>query len=235
MFPYRRRRFTVPAPLSDRGFKGSSQNDEAGIINAIFGAIPPRRRFFVEFGIGPRVGDATYSSGLEGNCVDLRTAGWDGLFMDAGVHPPHFEVFQETVTPDNINTLLLKYQVPNDLSVFSIDVDGQDIWIWRAVEAQPELVIIEYNPIHGPNASVTVPLDPNFRWDGTSYYGASLCALNKVGREKGYRLVYANWVNAFFVLDRLIANKEDFNYERLYRHHPGYHLPDPLQRPYVPI
>jgi hypothetical protein len=235
MFPFRRRRFIVPAPLSDRGFKGSSQNDEAGIISAIFAAVPPRRKFFVEFGIGPRANDPTYSFGLEGNCVDLRAEGWDGLFMDAGIHPPHFKVCREIVTPDNIHPLLHKYRVPNDFSVLSIDVDGQDIWIWKAVNAQPELVIIEYNPIHRPEASVSVPLDPNFRWDGTNYYGASLCALNKVGREKGYRLVYANWVNAFFVLDRLIANKGDFNYEQLYRYHPGYHSPDSLQRAYVPI
>jgi hypothetical protein len=235
MFSFRRRCFTLPAPLSNRAVKGSSQNDEAGIISAIFEAIPARRRFFVEFGIGPRPDDPTYSLGLEGNCVDLRTAGWKGLFMDAGVHPPHLAVHQEIVTPENINSLLRKYSVPKDFSVLSIDVDGQDIWIWKAIKVQPEVVIIEYNPIHGPNESVAVPLDPNFRWDGTSYYGASLCALNKVGNEKGYCLVHTNWVNAFFVRECLIANKSDFSYEQLYRRHPGYHISDSLRRSYVPI
>lgn len=123
MFLFRRRSFTLPAPLSTRAYKGSAQNDEAGIISAIFEAIPPRRKFFVEFGIGPRPGDATYSFGLEGNCVDLKAAGWEGLFMDAGVHPPHFGVRQETITPENINLLLRKYRVPKDFSVLSIDVD----------------------------------------------------------------------------------------------------------------
>jgi hypothetical protein len=237
MFSFRRRCFTLLAPLSDRAFKGSSQNDEAGIISAIFEAIPPRRRFFVEFGIGPRADDPTYRLGLEGNCVDLKAAGWEGLFMDAGVHPPHFGVRQETVTPENINSLFRKYQVPKDFSVLSIDVDGQDIWIWKAIKARPEVLIIEYNPIHGPSESVAVPRDPNFRWDGTNYYGASLGAVNKVGKEKGYLLVYANQVNAIFVLDSLIANGNDFSYDELYRHAPYHppHPPDPLQRAYISI
>jgi hypothetical protein len=226
----------LPAPLSERAAKGSSQNDEWGIIAAILEVIVPRRRFFVEFGVGPRPDDATYSLGLEGNCVDLRAAGWDGLFMDAGVHPSHLGVRQETVTVGNINSLLHKYRVPKDFSVLSIDVDGQDIWIWKALKARPQLVIIEYNPTHGPDESVAVPLNPNFKWDGTNYYGASLAALNKVGKAKGYRLVCANWVNAFFVMDSLIANKSSFNYEELYRRAPaGHHSPDPLQRVYVSI
>ena len=236
MFSFRRRQFVMPAPLSERAAKGSSQNDEWGIIAAILEVIQPTRRFFVEFGVGPRYDDPTYSLGLEGNCVDLKAAGWEGLFMDAGVHPPHLGVREEVVTADNINLLLHKYRVPRDFSVLSIDVDGQDIWIWKALKARPELVIIEYNPTHGPNESVAVPFNPNFKWDCTNYYGASLAALNKIGRKKGYRLVCVNWVNAFFVLDCLIANKSSFNYEELYRRHSmGHHSPDPLQRAYVSV
>ena len=235
MFSFRRRSFTLPAPLSEHACRGSSQTDESGIISAILEAIRPRHRFFVEFGIGARADDPTYSLGLEGNCVDLKAAGWEGLFMDTGVHPAHLGVCQETVTAENINSLLRKYRVPKDFSVLSIDVDGQDIWIWRALKARPELVVIEYNPIHGPAESVAVPFNPNFRWDGTDYYGASLAALNKVGKAKVYRLVCTNWVNAFFVLDNLIANKSSFNYEELFKRHPGYQKPDSLQRTYVPI
>lgn len=157
--------------------------------------------------------------------------------MEARVHPPNFGVHQETVTPENINSLLRKYRVPKDLSVLSIDVDGQDIWIWKAIKVRPEVLIIEYNPIHGPSESVAVPRDPNFRWDGTNYYGASLGAVDKIGKDKGYLLVYANQVNAIFVLDRLIANKSDFRYDEIYRrapHHPP-HAPDPLQRSYISI
>jgi hypothetical protein len=63
MFSFRRRRFTIPAPLSNHACKGSSQTDEAGVISAIFGAITPRRRFFVEFRIGPGPGDPTCTRG----------------------------------------------------------------------------------------------------------------------------------------------------------------------------
>lgn len=89
------------------------------------------------------------------------------------------------------------------------------MWIWKAVEAQPAVLIIEYNPIHGPNESVAVPRDPNFRWDGTNYYGASLCAVNKIGKGRGYQLVYANQVNAIFVLDSL-TQLPQFGFEQLF-------------------
>jgi hypothetical protein len=47
------------------------------------------------------------------------------------------------------------------------------------------------------------------QWDGTSYAGASLEALVKLGREKGYRLVGCSFsgANAFFVRDDLGEGK----------------------------
>ena len=51
--------------------------------------------------------------------------------------------------------------------------------------------------------------DPEFRWDGTDYFGASLLALSKLGREKGYTLVGCDsmGVNSFFVDDELIPGR----------------------------
>ena len=207
-----------------------SQNGEDGVIETIFSAIPPSNRFFVEFGVGPRKrGD--YSRGLEGNCVLLKRRGWAGLFMDGGRHPPVFRVQQEFITADNVNELFRKYAVPEDLAIVSIDVDGQDYWIWKALEYRPQVVVIEFNPIFGPNQSLVMPYQPDFVWDSTQYFGASLRALSNLGRSKGYRLVFANPVNAFFVLETYLQNREDFQFERLFVQ-ASYHRPDPYGRPY---
>jgi hypothetical protein len=87
-----------------------------------------------------------------------------------------------------------------------IDVDGNDYWIWRALEAfRPRVVVIEYNGDLDPTVPKVMPYAPGWRWDHTSGYGASLAALEALGADKGYRLVHTELagVNAFFVRDEL--------------------------------
>ncbi len=205
--------YRLPPNLKDFGAKHQSQTDEDGIIEAIFAHIPPRSRHFVEFGIGPNYLDPTYTQGLEGNCVRLRDQfGWTGLFMDGGQHPAEFDIKCEFVKPTNINSLLRKYSTPLDVDIISIDVDGQDFWILMAIDYQPTLFIVEYNPnFFELYQKVTVPFDEGFRWDHSKYYGASLGGMSALAKDKGYKLVYANGVNAFFVRESMIANPEDFN------------------------
>lgn len=230
---FRRRRFKMPE-LAPFEHKISSQFGEDGIIKAIFDVIPVRTRYFVEFGIGPNWLDQEYKNGLEGNCVELQRRGWKGLFMDVGVHPAHYGIRTEFITPDNINALLTKYDVPRDVDIISIDVDGQDWWIWQALTYRPSLIVIEYNGHKSISESVSVPLDPQFRWDGTDFYGASLLALNKLAVRKGYTLVFANSVNAFFVLSSVLSNAAQFKYEKLYRP-ANNHERDPQARPFANI
>jgi hypothetical protein len=223
------------SPLAPFGKKIYSQNDEDGIIQAIFEDIPPRSKFFVEFGIGPNWLDHEYANGLEGNCVLLREQGWNGLFMDGGNHPAHFNIEKEFITPFNINSLLRKYNTPEDVDIVSIDVDGQDLWVWMALDYRPTLVIIELNPnFRFLHESVTVGFDPKFRWDGTKYYGASLGALVNIGRDKGYKLVYANATNAFFVREDLIENPGDFHEDSL-KQFLDQHNYDHFSRPWVSV
>jgi hypothetical protein len=223
------------SPLKNYGSKTHSQNDEDGIIRAIFEDIPPRSRFFVEFGIGPNWLDKEYVNGLEGNCVLLREQGWKGILMDGGAHPDKYRVDREFITPLNVNSLFRKYNVPDDVDIVSIDVDGQDYWIWMALIYSPTLVIIEMNPnFRTLHEALTVPFDTQFRWDGSKYYGASLGALIRLGREKGYKLVYANGVNAFFVRCDVLENAQDFVDDELLVF-VDQHQYDQFRRPWVSV
>lgn len=208
--------FRLRSPLKSCGSKTHSENDEDGIIQAIFSDIQPRSQYFVEFGIGPNWQDPEYTRGIEGNCVLLRNSGWQGLFMDGAHHPEQHGIRSEHVTALNINGLLRKYGVPEDVDIISIDVDSQDFWIWMACYYRPTLYIVEYNPNFPQlRQSMTMVFDPAHQWDGTKYYGASLGAMVKLGTDKGYKLVYANGVNAFFVRSDMLANPEDFGDEDL--------------------
>lgn len=208
--------FRLRSPLEPNASKTHSQNEEDGIIEAIFSDIPPRSRHFVEFGIGPNWQDPEYTRGIEGNCVLLRNKGWRGLFMDGGSHPEQYGIQCEHITALNINALLRKYAVPEAVDIISIDVDSQDFWIWMACYYRPTLYILEYNAnfpmLH---QSMSIVFDQTHRWDGTKYYGASLGAMVKLGTDKGYKLVHANGVNAFFVRSDMLANPEDFRDEDL--------------------
>ena len=69
-------------------------------------------------------------------------------------------------------------------------------------------MVIEYNSFFGPNISATIKYNPKFSWDhynNKPYYGASLKALEKLGKKKKYSLVGVdkNGVNAFFIRNDL--------------------------------
>ena len=96
--------------------------------------------------------------------------------------------------------------------MLSIDIDGNDLWVWRAISViRPRVVVIEYNAGLGPHRSLSVRYDPQFErfryHESGIYHGASLAAMAAVGREKGFALIgcESHGVNAFFVHRSLLA------------------------------
>ena len=193
-------------------FQIYSQNGEDGILLGILSRLAAPPKSFVEIGV---------EDGLECNTAILGfVLGWDGRMVEgepfraaaaqrlvermlAG-KSNRIEVRQVFATAENVDQLAGS----GPLGVLSIDVDGMDYWLWKAISGtRPEVVIIEYNASLGPDRAVTVPYDPAFsafRAHPSGYYhGASLAALEKLGRAKGYSLVAVDsaGVNAFFVHD----------------------------------
>ena len=120
-------------------------------------------------------------------------------------------VHHEWITKDNIENVLMEASIPDSVDLLSIDIDGNDYWIWERIDRiKPRVVIIEYNASFGNNRSVTVPYDPEFdrfkKHKSGYYHGASLNAMEKLGHKKGYSLVCcdSNGVNAFFIQRQLI-------------------------------
>ena len=209
-----------------------SQFGEDGVIERIFACIGTSHRFFVDFGA---------RDGLENsNTARLRLEeGWTGLLMEGDPAYASDLIVPAHVTTENVEELFAAHGVPERFDLLSIDIDGGDYWVWKAIERyQPRVVVIEYNIFFGLQHSKTVPYDPSRVWDETPYHGASLAALHKLGRQKGYSLVWTeSWSpNAFFVLDSsLPAEFRDPPLERV-AHWTGYDQPDdPLGRPWVDV
>jgi hypothetical protein len=191
--------------LSDlKSFERSvySQGGEDGVLERIFECIGTTNRYFVEFGA---------KDGLElSNTAHLRLdRGWSGLLMEACA-PVVEGVVQEFVTAENINQLFVRHEVPASFDLLSIDIDGNDYWVWKALDRfRPRVVVMEYNIYFHLDDPRTVPYDPQREWDETGYHGASLAALRKLGLSKGYSLLHTDsWMpNAFFVSSELLPER----------------------------
>lgn len=178
-----------------------SQHGEDGILLAIFAKIGSTNKYTVEFGVG---------TGKECNTRHLiQRKQWKGLWMTANDFPRRRwqEIQCEFITAENINELFEKYSVPREFDLLNIDIDGNDLWVWKKIESyRPRVVCIEYNGNVPCNEARSIAYDPTFNWAHTAYFGASLRALELLAVSKGYVLVGcdSSGTNAFFV-DRPLA------------------------------
>jgi hypothetical protein len=187
-----------------------SQGGDDGIIQRLVRDVPVKQKFFVEFGVENYRESNTRFLLLKDN--------WSGLVMDGS--PKHIQFIQQDpiylrndltavcafIKTANINELLATHLPDKEIGLLSIDIDGNDYWIWKAIEnVNPPIVITEYNYRFGPSRAVTVPLDDNFQRSQAHYshiyYGCSLKALWLLARKKGYDLVCCNTFgnNAYWV------------------------------------
>jgi hypothetical protein len=206
------------ASIQDAEFRVFSQFGDDGIVQYLVRSIgiQPGEQRFVEFGVE----DYTEAN----TRFLLQKDNWSGLVLDASAEhiaalrsrPEYWRhdllAEEAFIDRDNINELLARNGFDRDLGLLSIDVDGNDYWIWEAMEVAPPLVIVEYNSVFGPQLALSIPYAADFsRFAAHSsglYWGASLKALAVLGALKGYALVGSNSAgnNAYFVrADRLAA------------------------------
>lgn len=172
-----------------------SQGGEDGVLQCIYDAIGATSETFVEFGAW----DGRHLS----NTANLRIHhGWRGLLMEGSDRADGNLVKREFVDAENVEALFDKYDVPHSFDLLSIDIDGNDYWVWKAIERYvPRVVVVEYNISFTRDAATTMAYQADYVWDKTAYHGASLAAFHKLGKQKGYTLVHTDsWApNALFV------------------------------------
>jgi len=198
------------------GLKVYSQNDEDGIIAEIFSRIGTSSRRFVEIGA---------ADGLENNTVWLLVQGWSGTWIEGGptlaanmrakfaplVSAGRLNVLNEYVTQESASRLS-KEGLFTGIDLFSLDIDGNDYHVMEALEGlDARVVVLEYNAKFPPPHEFVMKYNgsPDYRYDMTDYFGASLAAWDKLLRKRGYSLVACNitGVNAFFVRSDLVEGK----------------------------
>lgn len=217
-----------PKRLEPFGFKVYSQNDEDGIIQEICRRLDIAAGTFCEIGV---------ENGLECNSLYLLHKGWTGCWIEANASHTTFiatkfksivgrqlRLLPKIVSAENIDECLAAARADDrDIDLLSIDIDGNDIYLFERMTASPKIVCIEYNAKFPGDIVKQQTYDPQKQWTGTDYMGASLKALAQVGAKKGYRLVGTNVTgsNAFFVRNDLAGDlfPDDCSAEHLY--HPA--------------
>lgn len=215
--------------IQDAEFQVFSQWGDDGIIQFLVNTLKIENKTFIEFGVENYTESNTRFL-LINNC-------WQGLVIDGSKKNIDF-IQQDTIcwsnqlyakqafiTKENINLLLTDLPFDSEVGILSIDIDGNDYWVWDAINVvTPIIVIVEYNSLFGRSNAWTIPYASDFvRGDvsseNISYYGASLEAFKFLGHKKGYVFLgcNSNGNNAYFIrkdyskkIDHLIPTDDGF-------------------------
>jgi hypothetical protein len=193
-----------------------TQFGQAGVLHKIFEIIGTTNKYFVEFG-----SEGTDTG--QGNSASLRPLGFEGLLMDAGDRSHNkYKVYQHFITAENINELFIKYQVPEVFDFLSIDIDGNDFYVWQRLDSKyrPRVLSIESNPSFPKNIDVVPLYDPAYCWRGENTVGSSAKAIYNLCRHKKYSYVAHCGVDGIFIADEVIIKYNMFsnvnNFEYIY-------------------
>lgn len=192
--------------FSEVGFQKYSQFEEDGILLYLFSLIGSTNRKVVE---------VCAADGQECMAANLIVNhGWKGYLFDgddanvargreffarrrtALFNQPEFR--QAWITAENINQLLVEIGVEGEIDLLSLDIDGMDYWVWKAMDRiQPRVCIFETVNYIPSDLALTARYSSKFTIHGKQgpeqyYRGASTRAMVKLSREKGYRLVGAH-------------------------------------------
>jgi hypothetical protein len=211
-----------PHDVAARRFRLWSQNEEDGIIVGLLEHAGVTDRRFIEIGSGRSGGNAAL---LAYEC------GWSGLMID--IVPEVIEQLRvrfahnsgvvgvaAAVSAQNINQLLSDHGFTGEVDLLSIDIDSYDYWVLEALTVvSPRLLVVEYQADLGRERSLTIRPDASLNGIPKAYRGASLAALEKLARRKGYRLVVCDptGTNAFFLRDDVAPSVPGVSAAKAYR------------------
>jgi hypothetical protein len=203
--------------LEDVEWKVFSQWGDDGIIDWLVSRLGDIPETFIEFGV------ENYRESNTRFLLQFRN--WKGLVFDGSKE--HIKDLQKQdvswkydlvsaskfIDAENINNLIREQGFEGGVGLLSIDIDGNDYWVWKAIQViEPVLVIVEYNALLGDVYPLSIPYRNDFVRSkfhySNVYYGTSINALRFLSEQKGYTFLgtNSNGVNAYFVRNDF-ANK----------------------------
>ena len=199
--------------LQELEFQVFSQFGDDGIIQWLVNKLEIPHKVFVEFGVENYKESNTrfllINNKWKGLVIDGSKENIEFIRGDVISWAHHIHALHCFITKDNINRILsdfLNEGYNHELGILSIDIDGNDYWVWKEINVvNPVIVIAEYNAIFGKDKAWTIPYKEDFfRLDAHKsqlYWGTSLKALCILAKEKEYEFIGCNSQgnNAYFI------------------------------------
>lgn len=176
-----------------------SQFGEDGVIEEIFKRIGVSNKFCIEFGAW----DGMHLS----NIWNLwHNNDWNALLIESDSEKykeliitiqdfPKVKPLLAFIRPDGENSLdsiLQELDFPNIFDLLSIDIDGNDFYIFKGLNKHtPRVLLIEYNPTIPPSLEVV-------QKEG-EYFGSSALSILNLAHNKGYKLAHMTDTNMILI------------------------------------
>jgi hypothetical protein len=202
--------------IEETEFRVFSEYGEDGIIQFLISNIDIPHKTFVEFGVDNyRESNTRFllvNDNWSGLIIDGNNSNIESIKNDSIYWRCDLTALNAFITKDNINGLIAS-RFSGDIGLLSIDIDGNDYWIWDSINVvHPRIIICEFNSVFGNKHSVSIPYSAGFVRQEAHfsylYFGASLGALCMLAERRGYFFVGCNSAgnNAFFVRKDIIGN-----------------------------
>jgi hypothetical protein len=207
------------SPLKEYKNKIYSQNGEDGIIQHLFEKIGTTNKVCVEFGAGNGV--------RLSNTKHLREKGWSAYLFDCKYNKPEMNLHKEFITADNINDIFAKHNVPKEFDFLSLDIDGNDYWVWSKLEYVPRIAVVEINASLPFSPPLTIEYNEDHKFAKDGYFGMNLLAAYRLALKKDFYFLDLVDNNAYFahkdvfdLLDLSYVEEHDlFKYNEFNFHH----------------
>jgi len=182
----------------------TSENGEDGILEHIFKTLGVGQGFCVDIG-------ACDGKKWSNSYNLIANLGWQGLLIesdkeafaqltDTYKNNKQAQCIHTTASLAILENLLLKYNVPKKFDLMTIDVEGNDYHLFKALKSYtPSIVVVDFNPSIGNDIRFVQENSPQ------AHYGASLRSLTELAASKGYTLAAVTDWNAIFIRNDLCA------------------------------
>ncbi len=198
------------ARLSGRRF---SNGDEEQILAQYIADLLPLNHSRTAVDIG--AGDGMRWS----NSYALFLNGWKGVGIEfdhrkfvklarAYKYFPDVYACRNRATPENILPLLESYEIERNFGVLSLDIDGNDYWVLRAILSRfrPQLIVTEINEKIPPPIRFVVKYNRDFELRH-HFFGYSIAMLSDLCEEFGYAILRLEYNNAFLAPKELVGER----------------------------
>lgn len=203
--------FSPFVSLSEVEFSVFSQFGEDGIIQFIIQHLKSniKNNIFVEIGVQNYIEANTRflleNNDWQGVIVDGNDADIQNIKQSDWYWRHHLLAKQAFITRENINSFMMQFDLPREIGLLSLDIDGNDYWVLEQLNVlDPAIIVLEYNAFFGKHLPISIPYQPNFIWKKyhpAVYFGASLPAFDYLLKKRDYTFLGCTRAgnNAFFV------------------------------------